>query len=155
MLKNVTNIALTLVLLYATIGFFVAKHHCHMSSVEMAMDSGAKSCCKDFDVRGEHSVPIAGVEDVCSLHHHGLNDCTTQDEQDCSCEAGSKYFTPGEVIIVKKPFTIILPQASILISHFSSIRVARRNSQVTNVLINFSLPKVRRDTQAEYGVFIC
>jgi hypothetical protein len=154
MIKNVTNLILTLLLLHVAVGFSVAKHHCDMSPVEMAMDSGAKSCCTDFDVRGEHSVPIAGVG-VCTLHHHGLNDCTTQDEQDCSCEAGSKYFTPGEVIIVKNPFTIILPQSSILISHFSSIMVARCNSQVTNVLSNFSLPKVYRDTQVEYSVFIC
>ena len=47
MLKRISHISLSLLLLISTIGFAVSKHYCGDSLVDVALNKNADSCCDD------------------------------------------------------------------------------------------------------------
>lgn len=94
MVKKITNILLSLLLLISVGGFSINMHYCHEKLYDLAVLSEAHSCCEDRDHSHLNSCNIENTS-----HKHS-GDCETEDQDSRQCENKSvKIGSPDNFII--------------------------------------------------------
>ena len=141
-MKKVINILVSIVFLISFIGVQIHKHYSHGKLYSVAVFAEPEPCCEDME--------------NCDMADMSNHQCSTQSDDDCSCENKIEVIQLNNIFVVSEKQKIAeIPAFNILAYCCSVINIQNEFSNLNTQTTTISPPLVETNFQTEFGVFLC